>query len=136
VGNDAGDVLGLPTGAFDDFFRGFLHAVDRDFEDLLALHVEGVEVLIDVSAVIGQAVPPPGISSKWVRLPSVPISVATIEPSPGSARRSTAAPAPSPKQHAGRAILPIGDGGEFFRTDDQAFLKAPSEMRRLQIFIA
>ena len=42
VGDDAGDVLGLPTGALDDFFRGFLHAVDGDLEDLLALHVEGV----------------------------------------------------------------------------------------------
>lgn len=88
------------------------------------------------SAVIGQAEPPPGISNKCVRLPSVPISVATIEPSPGSAQRRTAAPAPSPKSTQVERSSQLVTVESFSAPMMRAFLKAPSEIRRLEIFIA
>ena len=88
------------------------------------------------SLVIGQALPPPGMLSRWVRFPSVPISVARIEPSSGSARRSTAAPAPSPKSTQVVRSSQLVTDESFSAPMISAFLKAPSEIRRLEIFIA
>ena len=88
------------------------------------------------SAVIGQALPPPGMLSRWVRFPSVPISVARMDPSSGSARRSTAAPAPSPKSTQVVRSSQLVTVESFSAPMIRAFLNAPSEIRRLEIFIA
>ena len=87
-------------------------------------------------SVIGQAEPPPGIDSSPVRVPSVPISVATMDPSPGSDRRRTAAPAPSPNSTQVERSSQLVTVDSFSAPMMSAFLKAPSEIRRLEIFIA
>jgi hypothetical protein len=71
-----------------------------------------------------------------VRLPSVPISVARMEPSPGSARRRTAAPAPSPKSTQVERSSQLTKAESFSAPMIRALRKAPSEIRRLAIFIA
>lgn len=73
------------------------------------------------SAVVGQREPPPGIWSRSCREPSEPISVARTEPSPfprGGLEHGC--PGAVPEQDAGAAVLPVDDGGKFFRGDDES----------------
>ena len=74
-------------------------------------------------SVTGMAEPPPGTTRISVRLPSLPITVESTRPSsgdlPSSRLLSTAAPAPSPKKHAGIAISPVNHAAQLFSADDE-----------------
>ena len=59
--NDAGDVVDREASLVERLFRGVDHRDDGLFVDLLARHLDGLEVVVDVLAVIGGGEPPPGI---------------------------------------------------------------------------
>lgn len=94
---------------------------NRLAEGLFPAHGECGQAFMAFSAVVGQREPPPGIWRRSCREPSVPMSVARMEPSPSSpvAAWSTAAPGSVPEQDAGGAVLPVHDGGKLFRGNDK-----------------
>lgn len=122
MGNNQLDIVRREAGAFNDAGGGSLHARDGMAEGLIAAHGQGSQAFMGVFRCGGAA----GAAARNLEQVMQGAVRTDIRGKDGAfplfprGGLEHGCPGAVPEQDAGAAVLPVDDGGKFFRGDDES----------------